>query len=374
MLIQPEADLRRLCFHLRSPACARGFVVHHAVKAADTYADKGAMAVELVTLSKPEHSRLSELETVVERGLATFIEVGSALMEIRDARLYRATHANFEKYCGERWGITASRARQLIASAEVAGALESEGVTTVTLNDRQLRVLVPLFRSEGATACVEILAGELEKWGDRLTAAKLSRAIDERMQIDRAVGHSQSSLSSLWYTPADYIKAATEVLGKIDLDPASDREANKTVGATIIYTEQQDGLAQEWPGRIFLNPPYQGKAGKFVEKLVEEYKHGNVTAAIAVLNGARFHTGWFLPLFRYTLCFTDHPVNFNRPRRLQKKRGQGTGSPNGTVFVYLGPEPDKFRRVFKRFGSVVEQEDFYVYKPPLPPAQNAPAA
>jgi hypothetical protein len=89
---------------------------------------------------------------------------------------------------------------------------------------------------------------------------------------------------------------------------------------------------------------------------------------------ARFHTGWFLPLFRYTLCFTDHPVNFNRPRRLQKRLGQGTASPNGTVFVYLGPEPDKFRRVFKRFGSVVEQEDFYVYEPPLPTPQNTQAA
>ena len=34
--------------------------------------------------------------TVKERGLETFVDVGLALMEIRDRRLYRDTHATFE--------------------------------------------------------------------------------------------------------------------------------------------------------------------------------------------------------------------------------------------------------------------------------------
>ena len=63
------------------------------------------------SLSATETDRLAELEDVVGRGMRTFVEVGAALCEIRDQRLYRVMHATFEGYCRERWGFTASRAR-----------------------------------------------------------------------------------------------------------------------------------------------------------------------------------------------------------------------------------------------------------------------
>jgi len=74
---------------------------------------------ELVTL------RIIELETIIERGQQTFIEVGNALMEIRDERLYRETHATFEAYCGERWGWTRRVGYQYIEAAQVAGNVQS---------------------------------------------------------------------------------------------------------------------------------------------------------------------------------------------------------------------------------------------------------
>ncbi len=33
----------------------------------------------------------------------TFYEVGNALLQIRDERLYRQTHSTFEEYCREKW-------------------------------------------------------------------------------------------------------------------------------------------------------------------------------------------------------------------------------------------------------------------------------
>lgn len=68
---------------------------------------------------------LDQLEVIIERGQQTFIEVGRALMEIRDRRLYRETHATFEAYCGERWGWTRQHAYRHIDAAQVAGALSS---------------------------------------------------------------------------------------------------------------------------------------------------------------------------------------------------------------------------------------------------------
>jgi hypothetical protein len=75
-------------------------------------------------------SRLAELEAVVERGLETFVEVGTALQEIRDAKLYKVSHSTFEAYCKERWHFSASRARQLCAAAKTAKALPAVTVTS----------------------------------------------------------------------------------------------------------------------------------------------------------------------------------------------------------------------------------------------------
>ena len=61
-----------------------------------------------------------------------------------------------------------------------------------------------------------------------------------------------------WYTPEKYVEAARKVLGKIDLDPASSKPANKIIKATKFYTLADDGLKQPWNGRLWLNPPYGG--------------------------------------------------------------------------------------------------------------------
>jgi len=98
-------------------------------------------AGSVTELLPSEAARLADLEAVVQRGLSSFVDVGNALHEIREARLYRATHDTFEDYCQERWEFVASRARQLIAAAEVAS------VTTGNTppNERQARELVPLL-------------------------------------------------------------------------------------------------------------------------------------------------------------------------------------------------------------------------------------
>jgi hypothetical protein len=66
--------------------------------------------------------RLAELEAVIERGLATFTEVGEALLELRDRRIYLATHTSFEAYCRERWDLGRSRSYQLIDAGKVASS------------------------------------------------------------------------------------------------------------------------------------------------------------------------------------------------------------------------------------------------------------
>jgi hypothetical protein len=94
-------------------------------------------------LSAMERTQLDTYESTIKAGLQTFYEVGNALLAIRDGRLYRRDFATFEDYCRGRWGMGASRARQLIGAAGVVANLE--GVTNVTLsNESQARALASL--------------------------------------------------------------------------------------------------------------------------------------------------------------------------------------------------------------------------------------
>ncbi|MGO9046175.1 MAG: hypothetical protein ACLQFW_04700 [Xanthobacteraceae bacterium] len=58
-----------------------------------------------------------------------------------------------------------------------------------------------------------------------------------------------------WHTPAKYLAAAREVLGEIDLDPATSKAAQEVVKAKKFFTKDDDGLKQEWHGRIWLLRP-----------------------------------------------------------------------------------------------------------------------
>lgn len=73
----------------------------------------------------PELLDLFEHEKVIEQGLATFLDVGWALLAIRDGKKYRAAgFGTFEAYCSERWGMTKRHAGRLMGAAETVAAVE----------------------------------------------------------------------------------------------------------------------------------------------------------------------------------------------------------------------------------------------------------
>src|ERR1700692_3764005 len=110
-----------------------------------------------------------------------------------------------------------------------------------------------------------------------------------------------------WYTPEKYIVAVWEVMGDIDLDPASCAYANETVQAARYFSIEEDGLSQEWKARsVWLNPPYgrlnperlgQTKSYQllFAQKALREYESGNIEQAIILLLGNASSTRWFQP-------------------------------------------------------------------------------
>lgn len=153
-----------------------------------------------------------------------------------------------------------------------------------------------------------------------------------------------------WYTPAEYIALAREVMGCIDLDPATNELAQETVQAETFFVANDDGLAQPWSGRVWLNPPYsKGLMGQFVDKLCEEYLAGEVSEAIVLTNNFT-DARWFhvLAATSTCLCLTRGRIQF------YNKTGQGRSPTNGHVFFYFGKNPSEFCRLFEPKGIILK--------------------
>lgn len=230
-----------------------------------------------------------------------------------------------------------------------------------------------------------------------------------------ATAARHSSEHAEHYTPPAVIEAAREVLGGIDLDPASSERANRVVRAATIYTAETNGFTRSWAGpfestRVFLNPPggKQDARGERVEKgdvgrgavsaqkawwfkLVREWVEGRVESAVFVgfsveilqstqvdvpmreergPSGERFTNPIPIPL-DFPMCFPSRRLAY-----WVEKGGElveGKSPPHASVLVYLPPRSAakfglgiaNFERVFGKLGRVVRPQRL-AFQPEVP--------
>jgi ParB family chromosome partitioning protein len=183
-------------------------------------------------------------------------------------------------------------------------------------------------------------AGEQWKAGDKEAAAETLK----RPHVANNSGENE------WYTPPEYIEAARLAMGGIDLDPASSELANQIVHAMAYYTKDDDGLQQDWHGRVWLNPPYaQPLVAHFADKVAEEFEAGRIEQACILVNNAT-ETAWFQTMLRAAtaVCFPRGRVRFI------DKNGNPSGAPlQGQAVLYFGYRRQSFQGSFSSFGEVL---------------------
>jgi len=87
---------------------------------------------EISILSNEEKVSFKTYEEIIEKGLKTFIEVGNALFEIKNNKLYRESFTTFEAYCKDRWQLKRQRAYELMGAAEIVHQLSENNLSEIS--------------------------------------------------------------------------------------------------------------------------------------------------------------------------------------------------------------------------------------------------
>jgi len=173
-----------------------------------------------------------------------------------------------------------------------------------------------------------------------------------------------SSKEDSWKTPKYIMDLVHAVMPVIDLDPASDPEANKLIGAKTIITREQDGLITDWaPGSVFINPP-GGKKGNqsltsaFWIKLMKQRQAGNLKEAIFLAFSVEAlqttQNKGFPSLGDFTVCIPSKRIKFDHPSEVKKAPSHSSA----IVYVH-GTEDNQsvFTHCFKDLGVVLTDKE-----------------
>lgn len=173
--------------------------------------------VELLSL-KEKHA-LDQLEARIETGLAKFMEVGPALAEICQGKLYRSSYGTFQEYCRERWGISRQHAHRLIEAACVIRDLSPMGYI-LPANERQARALARVDPRQ-----LHSLWAELTADGSAPTTAEIEAAV---RQSGIAVPPPEALRAQVRHAEAEAAREARS-LGDRDRVAAGERVVRKAL-------------------------------------------------------------------------------------------------------------------------------------------------
>lgn len=332
--------------------------------------------------------RTSEIKALMKRAASDIIEIGQKLIEVRS----KLGHGHFEGWIKSEFDWTRQTAYRFINVADhfsgcnnllqmapsalyllaapstpdsarqeaIARAEQGESITHATA-----RTIVDAAKVEA-----EIEARRYDGWPqdtppeddepltpyEQQIAAQYERSQPATEYVPALMSQPMSVLTSQgtveWYTPPDLIQRARKVLGGIDLDPASNDIAQQWIRATEYYTADDDGKAQTWRGRVWLNPPFD-EAGDWVDLLDSQYVNGDVDAAILLVNSAPGYNWWEDLWRRRPVCMLRERVRFYTAEGIA---AEGAAK-KGTTIAYYGNDLDAFAAAFGDLGRIILPSD-----------------
>ena len=258
----------------------------------------------------------------IRSGLANIVQVAAAAYQARDWEYfgYDTWQAYWAGEYGEGWKLA------LPARREVVAELRDVGLST--------RAIGTVVGADPSTVRGDLAGGGNPPPGRVVGLdGKSYEATSPRSAL-------YTSDSDDWRTPTRILEPVVTTLGEIDLDPCADDE--REVPAANHMTKADDGLAQDWFGRIYMNPPYGGVIAAWVDKLIDSYQVGAVDAAVALVP-ARTDTKWMRQFAEYPRAYIWGRISFS---------DSDTAAPFPSCAIYLGDDTPRFISAFAELGDL----------------------
>lgn len=203
-------------------------------------------------ISLAESKRLTELEKIITNGQQAFIIVGTALAEIRDKKLYRATHNTFANYLDEEWNMGKAHGYRLIDASEAVKSLSPTMRQNVNLASASALFKVPPPKRPG-------IVSKIIQAGQKVTAAAVSKLAPKPRSVPAgtfldgtglevppeavALYKRKEEVQALLNKITELRSALKAAQGDLDSDPPINPDCLYT---EVDFTSASANLSQAW--------------------------------------------------------------------------------------------------------------------------------
>ena len=198
--------------------------------------------------------RLTKLEGVIEKGMTSFVDVGNALAEIRNQKLYlEAGFHNWEDYVSQRWGMQKRWSYQLIESARIAGLLPSVDIkvgavahNNMSIGEYQLRPLeTPKLSDAEKVVAFNKALDVAEKAGTPITGRLVQTEVDKLLGIQEPAPEPKAApvrKDQDWYDAHNLLQQLLGVLDRVRTYSDTSELGGKIKYAELIEVELAENL------------------------------------------------------------------------------------------------------------------------------------
>ena len=145
-----------------------------------------------------------------------------------------------------------------------------------------------------------------------------------------------------WNTPVEFVGDVVKFFdGQIDTDPCCNDVNNPNVPAKVLYTEETNGLAHPWYGKVFMNHPYSDSK-TWIPHAAAQYENGNAKEMVLLIK-LDVSTKWWRSIEKYPWIAVNKRLRFGAAK---------SAAPFQSAIIYLGTDLDRFKNTFGKYGTL----------------------
>lgn len=267
-------------------------------------------------LTETTKDELERNEHIIERGKSAFIEVGTALMEIRDKRLYQEKYKTFDDYCRERWGWERTIAYHYIGAMQVMKNVDSSQQIDFSQARELARLAAPSKNGDKRTKVIDTKAVREVATGidfTKATVKDVARAVDQKLAERRnstVSYHNQPAIhktrGTIPLVGTSHIYTVAKLLWPEDVEKFLEtlligQSLHLCCGKSLLGTKRLDlhepgvdyqvdaantGLEDKSFDTVLCDPPYNGEM---------QWNHDLLTELARLASQRIIFQHWFIP-------------------------------------------------------------------------------